>query len=345
MNKVSIFDMIKKYNTISIIGMDKNVGKTTVLNYILSKARGKICLGLTSIGRDGEEEDTVTATEKPRIYVEKGTFIATGKQCLYNSDITREIIKTTGINTAMGQVIIAGALSDGYVELGGPSLNSYMADICKTLKEAGSDIVIVDGALSRKSFASPAITEATILSTGAALSRNMDKVVEKTRHCIRLLSLEQESNEQVLKLCRGISAEHRVSIIDKDMTVTNLDLKTALEASSEIAESLKDHTAFVLIRGIVSDKLIEGIMKTTDKYKKITFLCEDGTKLFITADTLYKFEKQGGKLKVLNKINIICVTANPKSPYGYEFDGNKFLEKLKSKIDLPIFDVKAGEQN
>ena len=49
MNDKNIFDMIKKYNTISIIGMDKNVGKTTVLNYILSRARGKICLGLTSI--------------------------------------------------------------------------------------------------------------------------------------------------------------------------------------------------------------------------------------------------------------------------------------------------------
>ena len=345
MNNNNIYEMIKKYNTISIIGMDKNVGKTTVLNYILSKARGKVCLGLTSIGRDGEEEDTVTFTEKPRIYVEKGTFIATGKQCLYSSDITREIVRTTGINTAMGEVIIAGALSDGYVELGGPSLNTYMVHICDVLKEVGSDIVIVDGALSRKSFASPAITEATILSTGAVLSRSMDKVVEKTSHCIRLLSLECENDEEIQKLCKNIPMSYRVSIINKDMTVINLNLSTALEASSEIAESLKESAAYVLIRGIVSDKLIEGIMKATDKYKNITFLCEDGTKLFISSDTLYKFEKQGGKLKVLNKVNIICVTANPKSPYGYEFEGNKFLEKLRSKINLPVFDVKAGEKH
>jgi hypothetical protein len=345
MNNTNIFNMIKKYNTISIIGMDKNVGKTTVLNYILSMARGKMRLGLTSIGRDGEEEDRVTATEKPRIYVEKGTYIATGKQCLYNSDITKEIIKTTGINTAMGEVIIAGALSDGYVELGGPSLNSYMANICEALKKVGSDIVIVDGALSRKSFASPAITEATILSTGAALSRSMDKVVEKTSHCVGLLSLERENNEEVQQICKNISKDHRVIIINKDNTVTNLNLSTALEASKEIVEGLNDNAAYVLIRGIVSNKLIEEIMKSTDKYKNITFLCEDGTKLFISRDTLYKFEKQGGKLKVLNEINIICITANPKSPYGYEFDGNKFLEKLRSKINLPIFDVKAGEDH
>ena len=56
-NMLSIFDMIQKYDSISIIGMNKNVGKTTTLNHIFKEARGKISLGLTSIGRDGEEMD------------------------------------------------------------------------------------------------------------------------------------------------------------------------------------------------------------------------------------------------------------------------------------------------
>ncbi|HEY8805549.1 MAG TPA: M14 family metallocarboxypeptidase [Clostridium sp.] len=61
-NIPGIFDMIKKYDSISIIGMNKNVGKTTTLNYILSEARGKISLGLTSIGRDGENRDRYLTT-------------------------------------------------------------------------------------------------------------------------------------------------------------------------------------------------------------------------------------------------------------------------------------------
>ena len=170
---LSIFQMVQKYDSISIIGMNKNVGKTTTLNHILKEARGKISLGLTSIGRDGEEQDIVTGTEKPKIYVERGTLIATAKQCLLNSDITREILKTTGFNTPMGEIIICRALSDGYVDLGGPSVNSHMTLICDELKRFGSKLVIVDGALSRKTFASPSITNATILSTGAALSKSM----------------------------------------------------------------------------------------------------------------------------------------------------------------------------
>ncbi len=156
----NILDLIKDYNSVSIIGMNKNVGKTTTLNHILKEARGNRLLGLTSIGRDGEDLDRVTATEKPKIYIEKNTIIATAKQCLFNSDITKEILKTTGIHTPMGEIVICRALSDGYVDLGGPSVNSYMTEIRDELLSLNCDLVIVDGALSRKTFASPATTKA-----------------------------------------------------------------------------------------------------------------------------------------------------------------------------------------
>jgi len=56
-----ILKLLKPYNSVSIIGMNKNVGKTTTLNHILEEARGNMSLGLTSIGRDGEELDRVTS--------------------------------------------------------------------------------------------------------------------------------------------------------------------------------------------------------------------------------------------------------------------------------------------
>lgn len=339
----SIFDMIKKYDSISIIGMNKNVGKTTTLNHILSEARGKITLGLTSIGRDGEETDLVTATEKPRIYIEQGTIIATAKQCLLNSDITREILKTTGFNTPMGEIIICRALSDGYVDLAGPSVNTYMSLICDELKRFGSKLVIVDGALSRKTFASPSITNATILSTGASVSRSMGKVIEETSHTVKLLTTENEEDKSVLKLANEVLSIGRIGIIYIDNTMKMLDVLTSLESSKEIVEVLDENTSHVVIKGVLSDKLVQTIMTATNKYKGVTFLVEDGTKLFLTRDILYKFKKQGGIIKTINPINIVCVTCNPKSPYGYEFDKHKFLDGLRNNLNVPIFDLIGGE--
>ncbi|MBZ9621745.1 hypothetical protein G9F71_002545 [Clostridium sp. FP2] len=340
---LSIFQMVQKYESISIIGMNKNVGKTTTLNHILKEARGMISLGLTSIGRDGEDQDIVTATEKPKIYVECGTLIATAKQCLLNSDITREILKTTGFNTPMGEIVICRALSDGYVDLGGPSVNSYMTLICEDLKKFGSKLTIVDGALSRKTFASPAITNATILSTGAALSKSMAAVIEETSHAVKLLSTENEVDDEILKLASEVLCKGRIGIISRGNNMKILDALTALGSSKEIAEAMDETTSYVVIKGVVSDNLLEDIMSTTKMYRGVTFLVEDGTKLFLTRDTLYKFKVQGGIIKTMNPINIVCVTSNPKSPYGYEFDKYKFLDGLRNNLNVPVFDVIGGE--
>ena len=334
--------ILKNYESVSIIGMDKNVGKTTTLNYIINQSKGNTTLGITSIGRDGEEEDIVTSTPKPKIYVQRGSIIATAKSCFLSSDITKEILKTTGINTPMGEIIIFRALSDGYVQLAGPSLNSQLEHICKTIKSMGVDTVIADGALSRKTFASPSVTQSTILCTGASLDRDINKVVANTVHTVNLLSIENEKDENIVKIAREILAKTKIGIIYKDNTVENLDVLTTLDKSKDIVEKISDNSKYIVMDGIVSDKLFQNIMKGTDKYSQVVFLLRDATKLFLSKDTLYKFIKTGGKIKVIDKINLIGVSVNPKSPYGYEFNKDRFLELLRNDISLDVFDVIGG---
>lgn len=340
---IEILKLLKPYKSVSIIGMTKNVGKTTTLNHILKEARGNLSLGLTSIGRDGEELDLVTATEKPKIYIEKNTIVATAKECLLNSDFTKEILRTTGINTPMGEVIIARALSDGYVDLGGPSVNSYMTKIKDMLLELGCDLVIVDGALSRKTFASPSITEATVLSTGAALAKSLNTVIKDTVHTINLLTIEKEEDEEVEQIAQKIMNLGAIGLINRDNTYKILNAKTALSSSKTIVEALGDEVSYLVIKGVVSDKLLTEIMTSTKEYKNIIIIVEDGTKLFLSEETLYKFQKQGGTIRVLNKINIVCVTSNPKAPQGYEFSQKELMAGLKDAIALPVFDVIGGE--
>jgi len=243
----------------------------------------------------------------------------------------------------MGEIVICRALSDGNVDLGGPSVNSYMVEIIDDLKRFGSELVIVDGALSRKTFASPSITNATILATGAALSKNMNVVIQETSHTIKLLSTENEVDSGILKLARGVLQSGRIGIIRRDSTVKILQVLTALGSSKEIVEAIDENTSYVVIKGAVSDNLMQDIMTASNQYKGVTFLVEDGTKVFLTRDTLYKFKKQGGIIKTINSINIVCVTCNPKSPYGYEFDKYKFLDGLKNSLNVPVFDVIVGE--
>ena len=125
-------ELIRRLNetkTMSIVGMCKNAGKTTMLNWLLTGGHLRGTLGLTSIGRDGESTDVVTGTEKPGIFVREGTLIATAKDMLRLGDVTKEILMTTGIPTPLGEVVILRARSAGYVQLAGPSITLYLIHI------------------------------------------------------------------------------------------------------------------------------------------------------------------------------------------------------------------------
>lgn len=335
-----IVGLIQSYTSVSIVGMAKNVGKTTTLNALIHGLRQKCTLGLTSIGRDGESVDVVTATPKPRIYIKQGTIIATAEKCFLNSDITKEILHNTGISTPLGNVLIVRALSDGNVELAGPSQAKLLAQVNQTLLKFQVDKVLIDGAINRRSFASPMITQCTILATGASVSKDIQKVVEQTAHSLRLLTWEPELSEIIIQKSSQIS---HVGIISSDNVVKDLRISTAIGSVPVILEHLNMDTRYLVIKGIFSDKFLQELMDQSDLYRNLTILVENGTKLFLTPELIYKFQKTGGKLKVLNPIKVICISANPTSPYGYNFNRTEFLQQLRDHVTIPVFDVIGGE--
>ena len=197
MSDQNLPDILRPFRTISIIGLGKNVGKTTTLNHITAGLGGLgYSLALTSIGRDGEETDVVTNTHKPRIFVAAGTIVITAQGLLASCDITLEILAVTGFNTAMGRVVIVKARSDGFVQLAGPSITAHMTEIINTLAQFNVDKIIIDGAISRKSLAAPDLVEAAVLCTGAAIASSLQGCVEETRHHLAMLTLPVESECQ-----------------------------------------------------------------------------------------------------------------------------------------------------
>jgi len=197
MNIQNLPSLLQPFRTISIIGLGKNVGKTTTLNHIIAGLGGLgYSLALTSVGRDGEEIDVVTSTHKPRIFVTTGTIVITAQGLLALCDITLEILAVTGYNTPMGRVVIVKARSDGYVQLAGPSITAQMTEIIEVLAQFEVDKVIIDGAISRKSLAAPDLAEAAVLCTGATIASSLQGCVEETRHQLAMLTLPIEPQGQ-----------------------------------------------------------------------------------------------------------------------------------------------------
>jgi len=334
-----MFEYFNEYESISIVGMAKNAGKTVTLNAILDEAyeNGKT-IGLTSIGRDGEKQDIVTCTDKPLIYVYEGSIIATPESLFEKSEAKMEVLEVTNFYTSMGKIIIGRVMMAGYIQIAGPCSNHEIMLSGEKMKSYGADLIIVDGAIDRKTTASPSITEATILSTGAVLSRDMDKAIEKTVYQATLFQLEAIDDLSIRAIADEAIREKSIAIIGDE--VVTLNLKTALNAGREIAVAMNKDTSYVILPGSLVTKTVMDIVKTSPHYKHTTFIVKDATRIFIDyLDWIY-FNKIGVSICVLDKIKLIAVTINPTSPEGYYFEPDVYQKQLQFYLkDLPVINV------
>lgn len=183
-------ELVRSRRVVSLVGLSKNAGKTTALNHLLRQYREwEPPVAVTSIGRDGEETDLVTATPKPRVYVHSGCFFATAEGLLRLCDAACEILAVTDFPTALGRVVVARARSGGFAQLGGPSISGHLAAVAEIMKGCGASKVLVDGAISRKSASAPSISDGVVLCAGASLSSSMREVAAAAAHWAKMLAL------------------------------------------------------------------------------------------------------------------------------------------------------------
>lgn len=347
-------ESILKHRSVSIIGMEKNCGKTVVLNYILSRLSNSedCCVAVTSIGVDGEKTDAVTRTAKPEITIFNGMMFATSQTHYSARRLVSEILDIGKDATVLGKVVIAKVLDGGKVMLSGPGDTPSLVRLIDKFDELGSDIVLVDGALSRRSLASPSVTEAIVLCTGAALSLNIEELTSKTLHAYRMISLpvfeygsqdvraDLESKQSGLwEIRRGKPAGARQGVEQSDdgrIEILALGVNSAV-GIEKYRDKLLEITGVLFFAGMVTDKAIE-TLSSCENIGQI--VVRDFTRIFISPLVYRKFTDRGGKISVLRGCKLEAICINPVSPTGYKLDGEKLAAKLAAVTGLKIYDVK-----
>lgn len=163
---------------IGVAGTAKNTGKTTTLGALIRAAlAGGAPIGVTGIGYDGEERDTVTGLPKPRIQVEPGMIVSTSASCLAHSTARGTIIARTGAVTPLGDVVLLRITAPGTVVVAGPNTAAELKNVCGRMQREGSALVFVDGSLNR--IAPMVVADAVVFATGAARSLEHEVVVRE----------------------------------------------------------------------------------------------------------------------------------------------------------------------
>ncbi len=303
----NLIQQLQSVRSMSIVGMCKNAGKTTMLNWLLAHSgRGRV-LGLTSIGRDGESTDVVTGTEKPSIFVPAGTLIATARDMLWLGDVTKEILVSTGIPTPLGEVIIMRARSDGYVQLAGPSITTQLKSVSQTFFDLGAEQSIIDGALGRKSLGARQVAEGIVLCTGASYHMRMEKVIADTVSIYRIMNLP------------------------KAQTVPAAPEGTLEQCLKEQGEAL--------VTGALTDSMVLPLLRA-GVLRKNRLVVADPSKVLLSPDTLDKMQLREVRLETAEAARTLCITVNPVSAYGWKFDKDEFRARLQEAVDVPVINVK-----
>lgn len=327
---------ITKYKSLSIVGLEKNTGKTECLNYVLRHLEdsGKR-LALTSIGVDGERIDQVTTTSKPEIELYEDVIFITSEKHYKQRRLTSEILEISDRSTSLGRLVTARSITRGKIMFSGPSNTLWLKSMIDSMSIYNVDTTIVDGALSRLSLGSPAVTESMILNTGAAVSANMTKLVSHTRFVYELIKIpafNSNVNDKLLSLDQGIWA------IDEQGNIKDLEIPSVFLLKGN-EEKLFQYGSTIYIAGALSDKMLD-FLRMQKNFQNVELIVRDFTRVFVKPETYRAFINSGGRIKVLLRTTLLAVCVNPTSPQGYVLNSKELCSSLSEALKIPVYDLK-----
>lgn len=346
-----------RLSTVAVVGMAKNCGKTTALTSMIREAAASGArIGVTSAGRDGEAFDAVTGLAKPPIWLPREALVVTAEHTLARSAAQLVPVRRTGLLTSAGELVAYEVEKPGNVEIIGPNQEAIAEEMVEHLRSLGAEIVFVDGAADRVFSAAPAVSEAVVLATGAALSESMDEVLAMTRDTIRVLSLprfrasEAEGLSTESAVLRAIQ-ELRIAAVDYDGKVALFPGRTALGQADKVAAMVTGETRVLAIGRAAPGSLLSALITRARRLgiplSGFEVVVRDPTRIAMDPREVTRYLGLGGRISVLQPQRILALTVNPTSPYHPGFDAREFLAKASLAggevlPDLYAYDVVLG---
>lgn len=326
---------ILKYHSLSIVGMEKNTGKTVCLNYVLRRLDELgVHPAVTSVGVDGEQTDAVYGNAKPEVRLYDGSLFITSEKHYRQRQLVSKLMEVTERRTSLGRMVTAEVICGGKILLSGAASTLVLRRQIAHFRQMGVPLTVVDGALSRLSLASPTVSEAMILATGAAVSANIPQLVTKTKFLYSLICTEEcrpAVRDALTPALSGLWA------IDSDGQPHDLGI-----ASVFLLDKYKDNLfrfgTCLFAAGAVSDHLLQYLGQQPEA-KHITLIARDFSKFFISPNILHAYLAKGARLQVLQQSHLVAVTLNPTSPRGYTLHSAEACEALSEALGIPVYDV------
>ena len=306
---MTLADLVRPHPTVTVVGLAKNAGKTTVVNHLLERMEGRV--GLASLGLDGEAKDQLTGLAKPRIAPPAGALVLTTTQLRGQTPMVREL----SFRTAAGEVVIVAAGGGEPVVVSGPTRLDELDVALDALRAAGAKRLLLEGALGRLGTAAPGRADAVVLAAGASLAEGGDDLALRLRLAVDALDLPEAGADADVVLTHGAGFE--------------------TEAAAEVREG-----AVAELPGALTDPLLEGLMR---ERRRATLVVADATRVLAGAQTVARARRAGVELTVRRRLRIAALTSSPFHPDSARMPDEAFRALVDASAGRwPVYDVVAG---
>lgn len=326
---------------VAVIGLVKNAGKTTVVNALLAEAER--CLGLTSLGLDGERTDHLTGLAKPSIAPPAGTVLATTEGSLARSRYRLDVLETLPFHTPLGHVVVGLASGEGCVEVSGPTTLAELRATIERVAAHGAHQVLVDGAINRLGSASPRVSDGLVMATGGMVGDTLDEVVETTCATFDMLTLPRVPDDVRTALEPHLGGP-RVVMLDANGEAAALELVSVIGEGVAVAREVARRRATTLfVGGALTEEFVDDFTRVLPPRHDVRVVVRDATVLVMPAAAVLRFARRGITLEVLRTLRVLAVTANPfrvPQPYRPKVFFAAVADALGGRV--PIFDVVNG---
>ena len=334
-----LHELVASTRMLALVGLAKNTGKTETLAALLREhAKAGRPIGVSSIGRDGEEHDVIDARiEKPRVQLQAGDLVATTGALLRSSGVAHEHLSRTGVRTPLGEVVLARMSKPGSVEIAGPSAAAELRSVGEEMLLLGAEQALLDGAIDRRAASSPAVADGLVMATGAILGEDIGDVVRATSDAVDLVRLPASAEEDDGNPSERSKAGERERL--------SLERRLVLNAEpAEIATLLREHprASTLTVDGALSERFLEGLLAARSERagRELRIVAGDPTKVFLSRRGTRWYARQGIAIEVRRTIALKAITVNPVAPQSHRFDSRQLRELIAAAIpDVPVLDV------
>src|SRR5260370_16423971 len=291
---------------LSLIGLAKNVGKTTATNHLLRMLLKHGLyeaseLGLTSLGMEGEGVGAMTGLPKPRYVPQAGLLLATTAELLRQAESEgarfQRLQQLPG-RTAIGPVVLARIEQPGRVVIAGPTLLRDLRFTLERFSASGAKLSIIDGAINRLGAAAPTITDACILCVGASLAATPALAARRSVEALKRLMVQRSAHSDAYT---NLQAHARLLCFHPDQSEIVAAIfgelaEPGTEARWIVEQMRANEWMFYFLHGALTEELTRALLSQLPQQltdRRAEFVVEDATKIFFLALTLSRLEARG----------------------------------------------------